>query len=674
MSKMNVKLNNIGGLKALNTQLDLGKINIVRGTSSSGKSSLMRGLHLGVVGSVPHQDLYLDEVNALHLNDRNSDQALLHRGAKEGTVEVAVDDRSFKSTIPRSGQVKSSGSNPKGLFTTMLSSLPQTQIHQRVFNPTSDEPNNFKWVVDDFSDAGKYQTWHDVLARVEQELVQLRNKFGNWKDSLSSAGEQRQAIEAELKELRARIEEQAAASGVEASKLEEKITRLQSSVNQKEKEFIRAQTEYRESEAKNKFQMERLKSAQSTENLAKRRLADAEDLLEEGVIEPNIAGFDETIANLEHELAVAQGSEPTDAQSEVMAIHKAQPGSIQPPSLLEALNKMAEEFGDSSALSEVQTKLNAVKKERQDVINAYLDKKRRYGMAEQQAAAARSELSSARQIITDAKKEMAAAGGVGEKEKADLERYKREYEAARAELVSLKGQRSAGGGASAEDTKLETQLMNKLASIENSTTFEVRFTSLGMLASQTLNLSMSDAEKLLNSGDDAHPNTSLVNTHLEKSASEIRSLIHANLTSGVLSSIVATSAWTHDEADRQRQETRRVFNDVGTNLFNRMKFSKINGLQLDANYEIKIAWDTGETTGLTGAGGERTVIAATLLIAMRKAYTPELPLLMFDGVLENLDDGPREEFMKFLDEYAKNEGVAVVVSLLDENCPTPQIN
>ena len=47
---------------------------------------------------------------------------------------------------------------------------------------------------------------------------------------------------------------------------------------------------------------------------------------------------------------------------------------------------------------------------------------------------------------------------------------------------------------------------------------------------------------------------------------------------------------------------------------------------------------------------------------------------MFDGVLENLDDGPREEFIKFLDEYAKSESVAVVVSLLDEKCPTPQIN
>ena len=123
MSKLDIKLENIGGLKKLETSFDLGKLNIVRGTSSSGKSSLLLGIHLGVVGSVPLQDLYTDEISALHLNDRNSDQALLHRGAQQGTVELSSPSGGFKSTIPRNGEVRSTSSNPKGLFTTMLSSL-----------------------------------------------------------------------------------------------------------------------------------------------------------------------------------------------------------------------------------------------------------------------------------------------------------------------------------------------------------------------------------------------------------------------------------------------------------------------------------------------------------------------------------------------------------------------
>ena len=672
MSKLDIKLENIGGLKKLETSFDLGKLNIVRGTSSSGKSSLLRGIHLGVVGSVPLQDLYTDEINALHLNDRNSDQALLHRGAQQGTIELSSPSGGFKSTIPRNGEVRSTSSNPKGLFTTMLSSLPQTQIHQRVFNPTSDAPNNFKWVVDDFSDAGKYQTWHDLLARVEQELSQIRSKFGSWKSSLASADDQREAINAELEEVQARIQAKAAESGAEAAKLESDISRVQTSLNMKEGDLRRAEATFRESEAKNKFQSERKKSAESQRNLAKRRLNDADDLLEEGVFEPNISGHDATIAELQEEVARYEGAQPTEGQAEALAIYNSEPESIKPAAMLKAIEKMSSEVGDSEKLTELQSKLAGAKKARQDLVNDYLDRKRRYGMAEQQAAAARSEIKSAEQIIAEADVAMAQSGSNLPKEKADYERFKREFEAAKQELQTLKAKRTTGGDDN--DAKLQAQLIKKLEAIENSTTFEVRFTSLGMLASETLNLSLADADNLL-SKDDSQANIAFVNTHLEKSASEIRSLLKANLTSGVLDTVVSTSAWTREEADRQRQETRRVFNDVGTNLFNRMKFSQINGIQLDTDYNISISWDgEAEPTGLTGAGGERTIIAATLLIAMRKAYTPEIPVLMFDGVLENLDESPQREFLNFLNEYAKNEGVAVVVSLLDENSPTPKVN
>lgn len=672
MTKLDIKLENIGGLKKLETSFDLGKLNVVRGTSSSGKSSLLRGIHLGVVGSVPLQDLYTDEISALHLNDRNSDQALLHRGAQQGTVELSSPSGGFKSTIPRNGEVRSTSSNPKGLFTTMLSSLPQTQIHQRVFNPTSDEPNNFKWVVDDFSDAGKYQTWHDLLARVEQELGQIRSKFGSWKSSLASADDQREAINAELQEVQARIQAKAAKSGAEAEKLENDISRVQTSLNMKEGEFRRAEAAFRESEAKNKFQSERKKSAESQKSLAKRRLNDADDLLEEGVFEPNISGHDATIADLQEEVARYEGAQPTEGQAEALAIYNSEPESIKPAAMLKALDKMSSEVGDSEKLADLQSKLAGAKKARQDIVNDYLDRKRRYGMAEQQAAAARSEIKSAEQIIAEADVAMAQSGSNLPKEKADYERFKREFEAAKQELQTLKAKRTTGGDDN--DAKIQAQLIKKLEAIENSTTFEVRFTSLGMLASETLNLSRVDAENLLGK-DDSQANIAFVNTHLEKSASEIRSLLKANLTSGVLNTVVSTSVWTREEADRQRQETRRVFNDVGTNLFNRMKFSQINGIQLDTDYNISISWDgEAEPTGLTGAGGERTIIAATLLIAMRKAYTPEIPVLMFDGVLENLDESPQREFLNFLDEYAKNEGVAVVVSLLDENSPTPKIN
>ena len=60
-------------------------------------------------------------------------------------------------------------------------------------------------------------------------------------------------------------------------------------------------------------------------------------------------------------------------------------------------------------------------------------------------------------------------------------------------------------------------------------------------------------------------------------------------------------------------------------------------------------------------------IAAALLISMRKAYSPEIPILMFDDIIDKLDPKPREDFLKFLDEYAKSEDVAIIVSQLDSS-------
>ena len=59
MSKIKVSIKNIGGSDKNTAELSKGSVNIVKGSSSSGKSSLMRGIHLGIVGRA---DKHEDEV------------------------------------------------------------------------------------------------------------------------------------------------------------------------------------------------------------------------------------------------------------------------------------------------------------------------------------------------------------------------------------------------------------------------------------------------------------------------------------------------------------------------------------------------------------------------------------------------------------------------------------
>ena len=97
------------------------------------------------------------------------------------------------------------------------------QIVSTVNNPDPEDPDNFKWVVDDLSEAGQYQTWHNVLNALEQEANSIRSNFENWKSSLAGADARRDEITKELAEIQARITKRSASKGAEVAKTAEQI-------------------------------------------------------------------------------------------------------------------------------------------------------------------------------------------------------------------------------------------------------------------------------------------------------------------------------------------------------------------------------------------------------------------------------------------------------------------
>ena len=90
MSNISVNTKNIGGTEKFDVKVSTGKVNIVRGSSSSGKSSLMRGIHLGLVGS-PNEPQFIDEAEKLQrLKD---DGSILKRGKSEGSVKINLKEK-----------------------------------------------------------------------------------------------------------------------------------------------------------------------------------------------------------------------------------------------------------------------------------------------------------------------------------------------------------------------------------------------------------------------------------------------------------------------------------------------------------------------------------------------------------------------------------------------------
>jgi len=557
----------------------------------------------------------------------------------------------------------------------MLSALPPSRIHRAVFNASADNPNDFKWVVDDLSEAGNYQTWHSVLNAVDQEVGTMRFKFNSWKDSLSGADARRKEIRTELDGIQKRSTARSEGKGAAEAALGEKTNAARSKKSTSKVEFERLDGEYRQSEALNSNQKRRIDAAKTQRKTAQRKLDEAEDLLEMDFSEPNTSALDAAIASAQSKVEAASGESAVSGLKEAVDAFLAEKDKISAASskFASLFGKVIEGLGDESKLKQAMIELKEAKSRRDSIVRTYLDKKRQFGMADQQAAAARAEISSAKATIKNAEQAMTTDSSSLTKMKEKRDQYETVYKAASSELEKLLSQSDTSDPEDVKDRNAERTLTDELATLENTTTFAIRFTSLNMLPNQTMNLTLKEAELMLGMGAAKEANKGLVQNNLSKGAGEIRSILTAELDRGLLEHIGASAQWTAEEADRQRQETRRVFNNVGTTMFKRLKVSPITGVSLNIDYNIEINWADGPPTGLSGAGGERTIIAAALLIAMRKAYTPEIPILMLDGVMENLDDRPREELLSFLGEYAKAEDIAVLTSRLNRQYDSAKV-
>ena len=662
MAAIDVVISNIGFIEEKKLSLQTGSVNVIKGPSSSGKSSLMRGIHLGVVGRPPLEEKYTAEVKRLRLDDVSSDEALLRKGASEGRVSIKAPNVTMSATIPLNGAVTGKNSSPKGLFTTMLSDLPPTRLYKAVNDPDPEDKDNFTWVVNDLSDAGNFMRWYKILSSLNQEVNTMRSKFEEWKSSLEGAGERREEIKALKNKISTRTEKRTKTKGAAEQKIAEKLASVIRIKSDRQDSFSESDSKYREAEANNERQLQIKANEEIKLKKAKRALHKAEDLLDEEFIEPDTKKLDAAMSEAQRKIEAAEGDDNPMVKMIIDEYLKVRDST--PASLAKVIEMAQAELGDDSKLAAALSEFDAAKSERDSIVKEYLDNKRAFGMAEEQAAQSREQIKSAEAAILNATQHMSIGVSQLSMMKDNRDDDKRSLDAAIKDEKDLRAKQSSQDPEDMADQKALAELDDELAGLESSTTFAVRFTSLNALPNETMHLTRQAAEELLGTGEGGSVDESFVITYLGRSESEIRSLVKDKIEQGFLEDVSVTAKWSAEEADRQQQETRRVFNEVGTSLFNKLKLSPITGVSLNTNNKLEILDNEGDVTGLRGAGGERFLITAALLIAMRKAYTPGVPILMFDAT-GKLDSRPMEKLLSFLEEYAKSEDVAVVVSQFD---------
>jgi len=677
MSDISISTKNIGGADKFEGKVSTGKVNIVKGMSTSGKSSLMRGIHLALVGS-PNEPQLIDE--AAKLQRLSKDDSILKRGKSEGSVKINLKEKEISVKVSKSGVIKGKNSNEKTVLTTMLASSPQTAIYRKVFDPSLKDASNFKWIVNDLSDANKYNNWHQVLYALQQETTNTKIKYNKWKESMANSTKMQSEIMSKMEIVQKKRASRAAGSDQKRTELEAEFKKYNDLYKVHSKEYNRIVTELEQVQADNEFQLRKRDAAQKNLKLSKARLDEAEDLLEMDLIEPDVSQLEAKKQKAQIELDNAGGRDKDPITQNIIEQYDSKSRDFifeHNAALAKALDKLVEGTGDKEVAALARQKVTDLKKEIDSEISDFMTKRRKLGMAEEQAAASRSGILAAKGAINQAEEDLNIDSGGLEQLLKDVANSKRTYEAARKRVEELNTERNKldTSKETKEDENELQKLESQLRNLETSTTFEVRFISLNMLPNQTLRLSEKQFEQMFGDGNgDAEKD--FVGNNIIASQAEIRSLIFSKISEGsdFINNILSTTEWVAEEAEKQRQGTRRIFNEVGTTIFIKLKMSKITSVSLDTDYQLKVGWLDGTVTGLSGSGMERATIAAALLISMRKAYSPEIPILMFDSILDNLDQKPKEDFLKFLDEYAKSENIAIIVSQLDSTLATPKIN
>ncbi|SVC61680.1 uncharacterized protein METZ01_LOCUS314534, partial [marine metagenome] len=366
---------------------------------------------------------------------------------------------------------------------------------------------NFVWVVDELSKGSQYNNWHQVLHSLEQEVTSERDRYRNWKDALHGSASEQEEILNQMAEITERQEERSKDLGAATKELRDKLSSESKIYETNFKEYHRLKSELDEVKAANEQQERKSEAGKRHLKLARAKLEEAEDLLDMDLIDPDMAKYDSAVIAKEEVLSKVSGSIDNPKVKKVVDAYIKDPGNPS-DSLRKALDDLSKDIGDSAALESAMSELRDAKATRDRVLKDFLEKRRKYGMAEQQAQAARSEMASARAAISEAEKSMTVdAGGIAKMEEK-VRSSEQKFKASEIAVKTLQNE-MAGLDDSPEARKDEEErkkLETKVGSMETSSVFELRFSSLQMLPNQTMRLSESQADELLGSNEEDSPN------------------------------------------------------------------------------------------------------------------------------------------------------------------------
>lgn len=691
MSDISVTLLNVGGLDNYNANIDIGKVTLIKGRSGSGKSSIVRGALLALVGPTAHRGDISDDIQEEAVSMRLcgdsgvADDGLLMRGKGSAESSMKVGDEEWTASLGSNGHVIGSGNNvPKAVFTTLLADDPMSTLYRRVYDADPDTKNEFGWITDYLSEAVRYKEWLNAITPLSSDIETLELRASKWKEAQFLLNAELGEVEEEIAEAGQRLEVMEGESEGVSEELRSNLNAAKNTMKKAEKDSDSSADEYNKWHGINKGLQVQYNLRHDRFRNSTREITKLEAIARRNVTRPDLTGLKVEHASLTDKVATMRGASEAlsgDADGvrlwDEWAAEKPHQGFAEWMEGKRAdLSAMVSGNSDRDRLKSVKAEITRLDQE--------------WNVAMQQKTSAERDMGTQKGVKNAAEDEMAKLsnqmeGGEGrgrilrtnrDKDSGIYVASKVKFEELQEEISKLEKKTPAQIVLEGEIAQMEAKrggVRSKLAP-----EMSVRLDSLGMSPSEEIQY---DKEGLLSNiasfnsaeGDGEVAISSMFNRG--RSKSEIQSLLYDMFEDGSIWSLTKPMLdYCKLRYEEHRQAARRVFNETGSTLFENLEFCKYNKVELDTDYNLRMHdKEGGKWVGLTGSGGEKAIVAASLLIAMRKAYTPEIPLLMFDSGIDKLDSKPKGELLGFLGEYAEKERIAIVVTTLDSESSSPQV-
>ena len=316
---LEVKLTNTAGIDSFEADFPKGKLTRVKGQSASGKSSILRGIHLAISGPIrPNTGEAIElEYEHLRLHDKTP-TGLLRDGSAKAEASVKSGDISWTTTLPKIGAVQGSGNHPAtAVMSTYLSPKPTTKIYKSVFEPKAGEEDDFAWITN-MSSAENYLAWHQQSSSVQAELLQAMARFGRHIDDVEVARAQVEKFEAQLSQIEPKITEMQDSSAHLQTSSKKKFFETKKIEDDSFRDLQTAEAEVADEEQKHGALEKSLQTWQAKLINAENELLDAEERASKPVEPLDTGELVARLREIEQDLAQATGSDKT-AQDAIAA-------------------------------------------------------------------------------------------------------------------------------------------------------------------------------------------------------------------------------------------------------------------------------------------------------------------------------------------------------------------